>query len=113
MFWRLCELLPNHRVPTPKTRSGNLVACVEFTTHLARHVDCESIEVQGSTVWEALEDVFQRFPAVKNYVVDEQGRPRYHVVIFVNGQPVQDREGMSDALDADDNVFVFQALSGG
>jgi hypothetical protein len=35
------------------------------------------------------------------------------VNVFVNSQMIADRQGLSDAVGPDDEVFVFQALSGG
>ena len=32
---------------------------------------------------------------------------------FVNGRPIQDREGLSDGVAPDDEIYVMQALSGG
>lgn len=89
------------------------MTAVEFTSLLSRHVACDKIDASGETVKAVIEDVFQQFPAVKSYIVDDQGKPRHHIVIFLNGKPVVDREGMSDAVGDDDQIFVYQALSGG
>ncbi|MEM7311752.1 MAG: MoaD/ThiS family protein [Planctomycetota bacterium] len=89
------------------------MATVSFTPNLQRHVECESLTVNASTVIEALNAAFQSNPAVKSYVVDERMQLRHHIVVFLNGVPIQDRENMTDAVADSDEVFVFQALSGG
>ncbi|MBT8472551.1 MAG: MoaD/ThiS family protein, partial [Marinicaulis sp.] len=38
---------------------------------------------------------------------------RKHVNIFINDEMVSDRVKLSDAVAPDDEIFVFQALSGG
>ena len=38
---------------------------------------------------------------------------RRHVAVYINGQRLADRERLSDRLSDSDEVFVFQALSGG
>jgi sulfur-carrier protein len=38
---------------------------------------------------------------------------RHHVVAFVNGEPVRDKDTLSDPVPADAEVYIFQALSGG
>ena len=43
----------------------------------------------------------------------EQGHLRKHVVIYVDGERLHDRTGLMQALHADGEVYVMQALSGG
>ncbi len=86
---------------------------VTFTANLRRHVDCPSADVPAATVGEALEAVFARSPAVRGYIVDDQGALRRHVVVFVAGEAVRDRVRLSDPVAADAEITVMQALSGG
>ena len=62
---------------------------------------------------EVLDEVFANNPRLRGYVLDDQGRLRQHVAIFVNGQIVEDRRDLSDVVEASDELFVMQALSGG
>jgi len=89
------------------------LALVNFTENLRRHVECPSAEVRAATVREALEAVFQGSPQLKSYILDDQSRLRRHVNVFINGRLARDRIGLSDPIGARDEVFVFQALSGG
>jgi len=86
---------------------------VSFTENLRRHVDCPPVSVGGSTVREVLEEVFAGNPRLKSYILDDQGRVRRHVNVFINGRFVSDRLALSDRVRPEDEVFVFQALSGG
>jgi sulfur-carrier protein len=86
---------------------------VTFTANLQRHLDVPSLEVEGARVGEVLAGVFSRKPLLRSYIVDDQGRLRRHVNVFVNTAMIADRDGLSDPVKADDEVFVFQALSGG
>ena len=49
----------------------------------------------------------------RGYVLDDQGALRRHVAIYVNGRPIGDRVRLTDPVAADDEIYVFQALSGG
>lgn len=89
------------------------MAVVYFTKNLQRHVDCPPERVDATTARDALEAYFGRHPAVRGYVLDEQGRLRTHVNVFVDGTQVADRAAMGDALGPDSEVHVIQALSGG
>ncbi len=86
---------------------------VAFTPNLRRHLACPTVEVRGATVREALDDVFAANGRLRAYVLDEHGRLRRHVNVFVNDRAVADRVALSDPVGAADSIFVFQALSGG
>lgn len=86
---------------------------VTFTANLQRHLDVPTLEVGGATAGEVLAAVFAQKPLLRSYIVDDQGRLRRHVNLFVNSQMIADRDGLSDAVRPDDEIFVFQALSGG
>lgn len=86
---------------------------VTVTRNLQRHVSCPSMVVSGSSVGAALADYFHQNPAVRDYVLDEQGAVRHHVAVFVGGELVRDRRALSDAVGSDDEIYIMQALSGG
>jgi molybdopterin converting factor small subunit len=52
-------------------------------------------------------------PRLRSYILDDQGCVRRHVSIYVNAEHIRDRERLSDPVGEDDEIFVFQALSGG
>jgi sulfur-carrier protein len=86
---------------------------VLFTSALQRFLDASSEDVAGATVSAALASVFAKRPALQGYVLDDQGAVRRHVNIFVNGQPVRDRASLSDQVGDSDEIYIFQALTGG
>jgi molybdopterin converting factor small subunit len=86
---------------------------VVFTSNLQRHVACPECDVPGATVSQALEAVFAEAPQVREYVLDEQGHVRKHVAIYVDGQRIEDRERLTDAVEPRSEIYVLQALSGG
>lgn len=86
---------------------------VVFAPSLRRHVDAPPREVAGGTVREALAAAFALQPRLASYVLDEQGSLRKHVMVFVNGQRIADRDTLGDPLGPADEVQVFQALTGG
>jgi len=89
------------------------VAHVAFTANLQRHLSCPDQTVPGSTVSAVLDRVFAAEPRLRSYILDDQDRVRRHVAIYVNGDRIADRERLSDPVGDGDEVFVFQALSGG
>jgi sulfur-carrier protein len=86
---------------------------VRFTPHLRLHLDVADRSYPGETVAAVLAGAFADFPKLRGYVLDDQDRLRKHVTIFVNDAMIRDRNTLGDRVAADDEVFVFQALSGG
>ena len=84
---------------------------VFFTQNLQCHMDAPRGEYAGTTVKEALDDVFQTQTVLRGYVVDEQGRLWPQVVVFVDGQPLRDRVRLSDGVRERSEVWVM--LGGG
>lgn len=89
------------------------MARVSFTRNLQRHVACPSVDVAGDSVREVLDAVFTDNPRARGYVLDEQGALRKHMAVFVDGEQVLDRVGLSDPVGENAEVYIMQALSGG
>lgn len=86
---------------------------VAFTRALDRFLAAPSATVEGATLGEVLDAVFASQPGVRGYVLDDQGALRRHVAVYVNGLPAVDRMRLSDPVGPRDEIYVFQALSGG
>ncbi len=84
-----------------------------FTQQLCRFTEVPEVTTSATSLREALEAAFVLNPRLKDYVLDEQGHLRFHVVIFIDGNRVCDRVHLNDALQVDSNIYVLQALSGG
>lgn len=86
---------------------------VTFAPALTRHVPCPPQQVEAGTLGAALAAAFRAAPALRSYVLDEQGAVRKHVAVFVNGDMVPREQAPARALAPADRVMVIQALTGG
>ncbi|MDA1192696.1 MAG: MoaD/ThiS family protein [Candidatus Poribacteria bacterium] len=87
---------------------------VKFTKNLnAVYPNLQEIKVEARTVAEVVAAIEQVYPRLAAYLVDERGSLRKHVNIFVGAETITDRVRLSDAVRAADEVYIFQALSGG
>ena len=68
------------------------------------------VEADGRTLAELLLDLDRRSPGLRFRIVDEQDGMRPHVKFFVNREQVR---GLAVSLGPNDDVHIFQALSGG
>jgi sulfur carrier protein ThiS len=89
------------------------MAQLNFAPAVRRHVDAPSETVEGVTVRAVLDTYFARHPDVRGYVLDERGVARKHVAIFVDGDPITDRDRQTDGVGPNSEIHVIQALSGG
>jgi hypothetical protein len=89
------------------------MATVAFTPNLQRHVACPTVVAPGATVREVLDRVFADNPRLRGYVLDERGVLRKHMIIFIDGNQIIDRELQTDPVLPGSELYVMQALSGG
>ena len=66
-------------------------------------------ELAGATLGEVLENLFAVAPGLRHHLLDEAGRIRPHVLIFVDSV----RADIDSAVGDDSEVQVLQAVSGG
>ena len=86
---------------------------VRFTDNIQRHVESPTRVVDGERVRDVLEAYFATNTRARSYVLDDQGRLREHMSIFINGEQLRDRIRLTDPVPADGVLDVIQALSGG
>jgi molybdopterin synthase sulfur carrier subunit len=66
-------------------------------------------ELEGATVVELLRGLEREHPAISGWILDERGRIRRHINVFVNG----DRGDEATAVHTGDRVEVLPAITGG
>ncbi len=89
---------------------------VEMTQHLYRffpQLKNQTITVSSGSVADILHAVNEMAPGFSDYVLDEQGALRRHVNLSINDALVIDRKTLSDRVEDNDIMYIFQALSGG
>lgn len=89
------------------------MATVRFTSHLVRHRPLPGAKADGATVGEVLAAVLAGDDLLRGYVLDDQGRVRKHVNIYLDGALIADRLRLSDKVAPHSEIYVLQALSGG
>lgn len=68
------------------------------------------VRAAGATVDQVLVDLDRQFPGLRFRVVDEQGRLREHMVVWLDGERCRDLTADVTGLA---EVVLMQALSGG
>ena len=89
------------------------MASIAFTPHL-RAVGPTRTEVcAGETLAQMLDALAPAYPRLKDYLLDDQGRLRKHVAVFIDGEMAPRERALTLPLAQASHVYVFQALSGG
>jgi sulfur-carrier protein len=89
------------------------MATVHFTRWLRGIAPREPVEIDGATVGDALDRLFAQDAQARGYVLDEQGRLRKHVCIFLDGERLAHAAALAAPLQPQSEIYVMQALSGG
>ncbi len=84
---------------------------VRIPTPLRSYTGGEAnVTAEGATVADVLADLDRQFPGLRFRVVDEQGRLREHMTVWLDGERCRD---LGASLAGLDEVVLMQALSGG
>ena len=70
------------------------------------------LEASGETVVDVLDDLFSRYPALRDRVTSE-GALSPFVNVYVNGRDVRYGVGLATAVGPDDQVILLPAMAGG
>lgn len=87
---------------------------VKFTNALKRFFpSLQEYAATGSSLYEVFTEIEIQYPGITNYLLDESGRLRKHVNIFIDGNMINDRDTFTDAFTVNSEIYIIQALSGG
>lgn len=72
-----------------------------------------TVDVEAATLQEALATLNGRVPGLAARILDDQGRIRRHVAIFVNADLVEGSDPARVRLAPGDRVMIVPSVSGG
>jgi sulfur-carrier protein len=71
------------------------------------------VAVDGTTLGEALDDLFDRYPGVRPRLVDQDGNINRFVNVYVNSEDVRLGDGLATELAPGGTIIVLPAMAGG
>jgi molybdopterin synthase sulfur carrier subunit len=72
----------------------------------------KQVTAQGSTLAEVLNDLYERYPALKEQLQPEGGLSRF-INVYVNDQDVRYLQGLETTVGSNDTVILLPAMAGG
>ncbi len=86
---------------------------ISFAPSLQRHHPIADQQLASGSLAEVLNAALAAQPALKHYVLTDQGHIRKHVAVFVNNAMHLPREDVHRQVPPGAKVFVVQCLTGG
>ena len=74
--------------------------------------DRETVEVDGTTVGECLEDLTRQFPSISPILFDGTGKPLQKVFVSINLESAY-REKMTTPVKENDDLYLILIVAGG
>ena len=71
-----------------------------------------AVDVSGTTVSEALDDLFAKHPSLRERVTEDGSLSRF-INVYVNDRDVRYRDGLETAIGTDDTIILLPAMAGG
>jgi sulfur-carrier protein len=75
--------------------------------------DAPEVEARGRTVSEIVEDLEARYPGLKERLVDDSGKLRRFVNIYVNDEDVRFLDGIGTEVPDGARLSIIPAVAGG
>jgi len=75
--------------------------------------DQASLNVNGKNIKEVLNELFSEYPDIKGHLMEDDENLRNFVNIFINGENVRQKEGLSTQVNDDSDIRIIPSIAGG
>lgn len=75
--------------------------------------DKETVQANGKTVGEIVEDLEKQYPGLKERLCDERGELRRFVNLYLNDEDIRFAKGKETAVKDGDEISIIPAIAGG
>lgn len=86
---------------------------VKLTSVLQRVVGAKSVQGEGKTVGELLENMNGRYPGFKDQIITADGSLHRFVNIYINDEDIRFLQSLDTPVKEGDVVSILPALAGG
>ncbi len=73
----------------------------------------DEVDASGDTVLAMLEDLERKHPGIRERIMDESGKVRRFVNVYVNGDDIRFLKNVDTALKDGDSISIVPAIAGG
>ena len=90
---------------------GNVI--VKLSNILAVEARGKKVQVEASTLKQAIDSLVFGREGLKNRLLDESGKPRDYINVYVDGRDYRFLNGLETLLRDGSNITIIPAVSGG
>lgn len=73
----------------------------------------DEVSIEAATVGEALSVLESQFPGIRDRLLNDKGKVRRHVNLFVGEEDIRFLDGLGTQLKAGDQLSIIPAIAGG
>jgi molybdopterin synthase sulfur carrier subunit len=73
----------------------------------------KTVEAHGTTLQDALDDFFARYPAVRQQIIGEDGTISRFVNVYIDDQDVRHLQGLQTSVSDNSTIILLPAMAGG
>ncbi|RME92646.1 MAG: MoaD/ThiS family protein [Candidatus Hydrogenedentota bacterium] len=73
----------------------------------------DSVQVEGSTVGEAVKNLAEKYPALKDRLFDEKGELRRYINIYLGDEDIRFLDNLETSLEENSELALVPAIAGG
>ncbi|MDX2302773.1 MAG: MoaD/ThiS family protein [Microscillaceae bacterium] len=75
--------------------------------------DQASFVAQGNTVGENIQNLTEKFPGLKEHLLDEEGKLRQFIKVYVADEDIEALDNEQTAVNEDTIISIIPAIAGG
>jgi molybdopterin synthase sulfur carrier subunit len=75
--------------------------------------NARDVEARGETLHEALDDLLDRHPGLRDHLLDDDGNLNRFVNVYVQNEDVRLGQGLETPVPKDATIIVLPAMAGG
>lgn len=75
--------------------------------------DADSVEAEGTTVGELIDDLEQKHPGLNERLCDDNGELRRFVNVYLNQEDIRFKDGKNTPVSDGDELSIVPAIAGG
>ena len=73
----------------------------------------DTVEIDGTTVGEALQNIVAKYGTLKDRIFDEDGKLRRYVNVYLGDEDIRFLEHLNTAIESGSEISLVPAIAGG
>ena len=90
------------------------MAIIKIPSQLRTQTDgADKISINGETVGEVIQNLVDKYPALKDRIYDENGKVRRYVNIYLGDEDIRFMDNLDTSVEENSELALVPAIAGG